>query len=294
VDLGGTKIAAGLVTPAGDVQAIGTVPTPAGAGVDAVVEAIVARVEAARHAAGDAPVTGIGVATPGIVDAAGRIVFATPALPAWSGTRLGERIETATGLPVLVRNDGQAAAWGEWRCGAGRGTGDLVMLTLGTGVGGGIVCGGRLLGGGHGAGGRLGHLSVDEHGAPCWCGARGCLEQYASGTAIARAAAAASAREAVAVARRGDTRAREALRIAAGALGAAIATLVNVLDPDVVVLGGGLADGADLFLDEVAAAVRRRLVPALATTWQLVPAELGGLAAVCGAGLLALERAPAR
>jgi glucokinase len=294
VDLGGTKIAAGLVTPGGQVHAARTVATPASDGADAVVACVIAEIEHTRRAAGDSRVTGVGVATPGIVAPPGRLVFATPALPGWGGVDLAERIEAATGLPTTVRNDGQAAAWGEWRCGAGRRSTNLVMLTLGTGVGGGIVSAGRLLEGGHGAGGRLGHLSVDDDGILCWCGARGCLEQYASGTAIARAAGAATAREVIAAARRADARARDVVRAAAGALSAAIATLVNVLDPEVIVIGGGVAQAAELFLDDVVAGARRRLLPALADGWRLAPAELGGLAAVCGAGLLAREHLAAR
>jgi glucokinase len=295
VDVGGTKIASAIADASGELSAPESVATAATGGADAVLEQVVAGArrasERARNDGED--VVGVAVASPGVIDpATGEIAFATPALPGWAGTGLRGRVEAATGLPVVVRNDGQAAAWGEWRCGAGRGIADLVMLALGTGIGGGVISRGTLLDGAHGAAGRIGHLSIDAAGRPCWCGGRGCVELYASGSAIARAArpAASTAADVVAAARGGDPCAHRLLDEAAEALAAAIAALVNLFDPALVVLGGGLASGAAEFLvDPAVRAARRRLPPVLARSLTVRPAALGGRAALAGVALLALE-----
>lgn len=308
LDLGGTKIAAAAVTRDGTLRDLTVRPTRAGARQDARAEAIVDTLAALVHRLQHrverrgARVAGVAVATPGIVDrASGRVRFATPALPGWSGLPLRERLAAATGHAVLVANDGHAAAWGEWTAGAARGVADAVVLTLGTGVGGGIVSGGRLLDGALGAAGRLGHLSVAARGRACWCGGRGCLEQYASGTAVERSARRArlglapgrrpaaqreragwTAADVVRAARAGDPDARRILQQAGTALGAALASLVNVLNPDRIVIGGGLAAAGALLLEPAECVLRSRLPRLLAARTAVRRSPLGRRAALLG------------
>jgi len=309
VDVGGTKIAAGAVSVSGETFASQLGPTEAGAGAEAVLDRMADMVAAVVRQARDARarVMGVAVATPGVVEReSGAVRFATPALPGWTGADLGERLAALTGMPIAVVNDAHAAAWGEWRAGAGLGTRDMTFVSLGTGIGGGIVADGRLLLGHEGAAARIGHLSVDLDGVACHCGGRGCVEQYASGRAIERAAAAAlataratslrtrasapSAADVIAAARHGDDVAREILAEATRHLGAALATLVNLLNPEVIVLGGGLGAAGDVILAPAAASMARRLPDVLASSASLRPAALGGRSAVVGAALLAWER----
>ncbi|MDR7419092.1 MAG: ROK family protein [Armatimonadota bacterium] len=309
IDLGGTKVAVGLVTRAGDVNALDSVPTPATDGAEAVIDRLTALVrEATAVARGDAStVVGVGLATPGIVDSCtGTVRYATPALPGWTDLALGSRLAAATGFTVIVHNDGHAAAAGESAIGAAAGASDAVVIVLGTGIGGGIVADGRLVRGHLGGAGRIGHLSVEAGGRPCWCGARGCVEQYASGSAVAREAQAAldrgaattlrtlarpvTAADVVQAARSGDTLAGALLSEAGRHLGTALVSLVNVLSPQVVVIGGGLAEAGALLLDPADAVLRERLPAVIRTSVEVRASSLGHRAAVAGAGLLAWER----
>lgn len=308
VDLGGTKVAMGLVSPAGDLAAMDSWPTQAADGAEGILERLVPRI---RALAGEArrtrlEVVGVGLATPGIVDSASGVVrYATPTLPGWTGLALGPRISASTGLAVVVHNDGHAAARGEWALGGVGEAANAVVIALGTGVGGGIIADGRLLPGHLGGAGRLGHLSVEAYGHPCWCGSFGCLEQYASGPAIVRAARAAitpeggpawpgrteplTAGDIIARARAGDAPAAQVLAAAGQYLGAALASLVNVLSPEVVIITGGLAEAGPLLLGPAEAVMRGRLPPPLRGSVELRRSVLGSQAAVAGAGLLAWE-----
>jgi glucokinase len=306
IDVGGTKIAAGAVAGDGETFASHAASTGAEDGSQAVVDRIIGLVQdTAREArASGRHVAGVAIATAGMVDSrTGTVTFATPALPAWAGVDLGERIEKATGLPVRIANDAHAAAWGEWCCGAGRGTHHMVMVTVGTGVGGGVIADGALLRGSHGVAARIGHLTVDGKGHRCWCRGVGCLEAHASGAAIARAARAAldggadtalrgagrrpGAVEVLAAARAGDACARGIADEAARCLGAAFATLVNLFDPEVIVVGGGVADGAGELVDAARQHMADRLPPALSRGVSLRRGALAQRAAVAGAALLA-------
>lgn len=309
IDVGGTKIACGAVTPAGESFAARTVPTEADTGAQAVIGRIADVVAVAAREVRDAgrTVAGVAVASPGVVDPEGGAVsFATPALPGWAGAGLRDRLTELTGLRTSVSNDAHAAAWGEWRRGAGRGTADMLMVTVGTGIGGGVIAGGRLLLGSRGAAGRVGHVSVKVDGRPCPCGGAGCVEQYASGSAIARAAQAAinemqdtslralpgapTAADVLGAARAGDDCATRILGEAAWYLGGALATLVNLFNPAVIVLGGGLAEAGDLFLLPAAQNMTRWLPAVLSGSVAVRRAELGGQSAVIGAALLAWDR----
>jgi glucokinase len=308
IDLGGTKIAVGRVARSGDVDGFGSRPTLAADGASAVIDRLaeLVREVVAALPGGLREVVGVGLATPGIVDSStGTVRYATPALPGWTGLALGPRLAETLGLPVVVHNDGHAAAVGEWAAGAAAGAADAVVVVLGTGIGGGIITGGRLLRGHLGGAGRIGHLSVEAGGRPCWCGARGCIEQYASGSAVARDAQAAidrgaatslralrrppTAADVVRAARREDRLALGLLSEAGRYLGAALVSVVNMLSPQVIVVGGGLADAGALLLGPAEAILRERLPSPVRASVHVRSSTLGYRGAVAGAGLLAWE-----
>ncbi|MDR7555206.1 MAG: ROK family protein [Armatimonadota bacterium] len=309
IDLGGTKVAIGLVSRSGDVDRFRSRPTLAADGAGAVVGRLAALVRevVATLPGGMGAVAGVGLATPGIVDGhTGTVRYATPALPGWTGLALGPRLAEILGLPVFVHNDGHAAAVGEWTVGAAAGAADAVVVVLGTGIGGGIIAGGRLLRGHLGSAGRIGHLSVEAGGRRCWCGARGCIEQYASGSAVARDAQAAidgggatalravrrplTAADVVRAARRKDRLALGLLSEAGRHLGVALVSVVNMLNPQVIVVGGGLAEAGQLLLGSAEEVLRERLPAPVWASVEVRPSTLGYRAAVAGAGLLAWER----
>ena len=266
VDIGGTKIAAGVVDPDGGIVArtLRVTDPDDPAGIEASV------VDCVRELRADADVAGVGVAAAGFISAdRDRVLFA-PNI-AWRDHPLAERIRAEVDIPVVIENDANAAAWGEYRFGAGAGHRDMVMLTLGTGLGGAIVTDGRLVRGAFGAGAELGHLKVNPGGHRCGCGHEGCWEAYVSGTALQKAARAAVvaypdlaasllARAAggkvkgvhvTQAAREGDPLANELLDRLGWWLGYGIATMTAAVDPGVIVPGGGIAADADLFLPAV-------------------------------------------
>lgn len=291
VDLGGTKIAAALVDASGDVGEVRTCLTPAAAGPQAVLDASAGLV---REVAGPGSIAAVGVGSAGVVDPrSGRVLSATDALAGWAGTDLRGGLAARLGARVTVDNDVNAHAVGEaWR-GAGRGVGTMLLVTAGTGVGAAIVVGGRPLPGRRHMVGEIGHLPArGAEGLRCGCGREGHLEAVASGPGLVRhhetlsGRALPDARAVVAAAHTGDATARRAVADAARALGTALAAVVTTLDPDVVVLGGGLAGAGPLWWDGVESALRAELVDLLADVPLRTPA-LGGAAAVVGAARLA-------
>jgi len=287
IDLGGTKILAGVVGRDGSVERSLEVATPAGPG-EAVLEAMDGLVESLAATAGAAAV-GLGVPLnldrrTGVGWRATNLPLRGVDFPAWAARHR---------LPAGVENDGNAAALAEWQVGAARGADDVVALTLGTGVGGGLVLGGRLYRGWA----ELGHLVVDADGPPCQgtCHGRGHLEGMASGLAADRAARdlygdAADAHVLVARAREGDAAAAGALARIGHLLGVAIGSLVNVFDPDVVVVGGGFGAAAgDLVLEPARAAARREAIEPADGRLRIVSAELGEKAGLIGAALVGFE-----
>ena len=284
LDVGGTKILSGLVDRDGNVLEEHEVPS-AGASEDEVLAALDAAVEALL----DARVVAIGYGIPANIErGTGRILWATN-LPL-TDVELRSRSQDRFGLPVGIENDASAAALAEWTLGAGKGTANLLMLTLGTGVGGGIVVDGRLFRGWA----ELGHLVVQEGGRECTCGGHGHLEVLASGSAadvVARdlCGGDADAHALVARAKAGDAAARDALACIGGTLGAAIGSLVNVFDPELVVVGGGFGAAAGtLVLDPAREAARREAIYPANEKLQIVPAELSR-AGLVGAGLVGFE-----
>lgn len=266
VDIGGTKILTALVDEQATVLASWRTPTPAAAGGAAVLKSVEDAIAGAL--AELAPeqrerLVGIGISAAGQVDAdVGAIAYASPNIPGWTGTRVREALSPRFELPVIVDNDANAAAYGEWWAGGGKALDSMVMITVGTGIGGGIVLNGRVLRGGRWRGGEIGHMVIDADGVRCNCGQRGCLEMYASGTAIGRMAREArpgwtpSGPEVFAAAAAGDAVAQGVLERAASYLAAGIVSLSSVLDPDGFLLGGGVSE-QPAFLPLVRAALAR-------------------------------------
>lgn len=287
VDLGGTKILAGALDGEGRVLERHEVPTPTGS-QEEVLDAIAAAIEPLVPAGVDA----LGFGIPSVLDRRTGTALGSINIPL-AGVAVGAELGQRFGVPAAVENDGTVTALAEWRLGAGRGRDSLVVLTLGTGVGGGVVLDGALYRGWA----ELGHVVVVADGPPCQgkCTGRGHLEAFASGNAADRAAErlwgeGANAELLVERGEAGDVKARGALWEIGRLLGAAIGSFTNIFDPELVVVGGGFGLAASAFVLPPALEVARReaLEPARAGL-AIVPAELGSDAGLIGAGLLALE-----
>jgi glucokinase len=308
IDIGGTKIAAIRISSEGEIRARTVRPTPA---TDQT--AAMPAIEAAAAAVFDDDVAAIGVGLAGLMETRSGVLLSAPNL-SWRGLGVSEGLGARFGLPVTVDNDATAAAWGESRLGASRGSEHSLFVGVGTGIGGGIVSGGRLVRGAHGLAGEIGHIIVEPDGPVCGCGNRGCWEQVASGLAIARAGARAVVEEpgstiahlaggdphlatgelVTRAAREGDAAAVAIVTAVAGRLGEGIAGLVNVLDPDVVVVGGGVGEAGDLLMGPLREAYLAAVEGAdVRPDVSIVPAQLGNDAGAIGAALLALEGTPA-
>ncbi|MGW9630311.1 ROK family protein [Agromyces sp. NPDC055520] len=295
VDLGGTKIAAGIVGAGGVVLDRASAPTPAAHGPGAVLETVVRLVgELTARTGADIPVRGCGVGSAGVIDAASGVVSsATDALPGWAGTRVRDVLAADLGMPVVVVNDVHAHALGEARYGAGAGASTVLMIAAGTGVGGALVVDGVVHTGRRGVSGHFGHVpSVEAVGRPCTCGGAGHLEAVASGPAMCAVyrelsgdATVVDGREVVRRAEAGDVHAEASVALAGRALGRTIGGLVNALDPDVVIVGGGLASAGPGWWRALRAAVDDERMPLLADT-PIVEAALGADAAIVGAAAL--------
>ena len=304
VDVGGTKILGGVVDEQGRIVEEVRVTSPA-TDPDAIQDAIAGVVLElqSRH-----EVSSVGVGAAGYIDKARRTVMFAPNI-AWRDVALAERLEHKVDLPVVVENDGNAAAWGEFAFGAGADVDDLLMVTVGTGVGGGIVLDGELYRGAFGVGGEIGHMRVVPGGIECGCGKLGCFEKYASGSALVahvRTAAATDLRAATLVERAGgdvaaitgpmvtelaqcgDAFAVEALAVLGTWLGEGIASLTAVLDPAVVAIGGGVADADELLLGPAREAFRAQLTGrGFRPELEIRKASLGSRAGLIGAADLA-------
>ena len=291
VDLGGTKIASGVVDRDGAVQKNRQRPTPVAA-QDVLLEALDEAVEELL----DDEIAAIGFGIPSRIDQRSGRTLSSTNIPL-EGVDFRDRMADRFGLPVGIDNDGNAATIAEWRFGAGRGVQHMVMLTLGTGVGGGLILDGRPYRGSIGAGAELGHMVIDYDGPRCQgtCRGHGHLEVLASGTAASAAANAllggnATARELVERAQGGDEAARDALAAIGRRLGAGLVTIVNVFDPELIVIGGGFAAGAgDLVLEPAREVAMGESLSPLNELLRIVPAELGPEAGLVGAGLVAFE-----
>lgn len=287
VDIGGTKVAAGVVDDDGNVLAEVRRPTPSD-DADAAIDAVVGVVE---ELGGAHDVAAVGIAAAGFVNAERTTMLFAPNLP-WADVPVRRLVEDRLGIPVDVENDANCAAWAEYRYGAGKGEPDLVCLTVGTGIGAGILIGGRLYRGRFGIAGEPGHLGVVQDGFACGCGNSGCLEQYASGTALIRYASDrgldADGPDITAAAKAGDERAVAAFAEVGRWLGLALADVASVLDPGVFVIGGGVADAGDLLLEPARVSFAAHLPSsAYRPLADIRPALLGNDAGLVGAADLA-------
>ena len=294
VDLGGTKILAGVVDRDGLVDRRESCPTP----VSSQDELFAALDEVVERLLGD-DVGAVGFGIPSMIDQRSGRALHSIHVPL-ADVDFRDRMADRFGLPVGIDNDGNAAAVAEWRLGAGRGTSTLVVLTLGTGIGGGLILDGRPFRGSIGAGAELGHMVLQYGGPPCGgnCTGHGHFEALASGSAAdalarRRYGAGADARRLVDAARGGDDGAVEDLAHVGRRLGAGIASLVNIFNPEVVVVGGGFADAAELILDPAAETMRAEALRPLLDV-RVVPAELGAEAGMIGAALIGFEALDSR
>lgn len=281
LDLGGTNIKR-VVLDGDDIVERDSEPTRSDEGVAAVLD----RLAGLAREAG--PVASVGVALPGLFDIDGRAVLLPNLHGDWVGRPIAEPLADALDRPVRLINDGHAFALAEARIGAARGAEDVLCVVCGTGIGGGLVIGGRLHLGVEDRAGEVGHHTVVEDGPLCGCGNRGCLETLAGARAIAAAAQRPSFKDVVVSARRGDERAREAIRRAAAYIGIAIANLTIFIAPQRIVVGGGVAEAGELLFAPLRAEVERRagrVAPLHAI--DIVPATLGADAGAVGAALAA-------
>ena len=306
VDVGGTKVLGGVVDASGKVLATSRRDTPREGGSE-LTKTIA---EVALELMQEHSITAVGVSAAGFVSSDRKTMLATPNIADWNGVQLDIELTKLIGLPVVIENDANAAAWGEAKFGAGRNQAHMMMLTIGTGVGGGIVVNDELYRGAFGIAAEFGHLRVVPEGHLCGCGARGCFEQYASGSALRR-----HAREAISAspdlarnllargdgtidgltgqaitdaAREGDAVALAAFQTTAQYLGAGIASLAVLLDPSCVVIGGGVIDAGEILLAPTREAMKRYMPFAGKHPYpEIVAAELGNEAGLVGVADLA-------
>ena len=312
VDIGGTKIETALVDDQGRIVASSR--RPSGMGLDPAA-AVVDTVACVRELQADAlgrRIIALGLGMAGQIDPETGTVRDSPNLPGWSNVPIRDELARALDLPTFVLNDVQAATWGEWQRGAGQGISDLVCLFVGTGIGGGIVSGGRLLSGSTGSAGELGHTVLDYRGPPCRCGNIGCLEAHAGGWAIGLRAQQAVAAEPAAgkpllalvqadpealtsaivseAAHQADPLAQRLVAETGEALGAGVASVVNAFNPRMVILGGGVIEGLPELMEMVKGSVQWRALPSARASLDIVKAQLGSYAVTIGAATLARQR----
>ena len=309
LDVGGTKLAAGVVAADGAVCSFLRIASQVDQGPDRMIERHLDLGREAVRAAGVSwdEISAVGIACGGPLDPVAGIIQSPLSLPGWDDVPLVAIVQRALDRPAVVDNDATACALAEYRFGAGRGRGlgSLVYLTISTGIGGGLVLDGRLFRGAAGNAGELGHLTVDYLGRRCACGRRGCLEAYASGTNIAvrarealatgRASSLAAlpavrAEDVAAAAAAGDPLAAEIWDETTAILGSAVANILDVFNPDLVVLGGGVTRAGEQLLGPVREAGLRQSMPPARRVADVVLAALGDEVGVVGAAAVAFER----
>ena len=294
IDLGGTNTKYGLVSSAGRLLLDASLPTPAEAGQAALLTHLkkVAHAVQKQAAKLPQPVSAIGIATAGWINSkTGEVAYATDNLPGWTGARIASELSAATGLPVAVENDANALAVAEKRFGAGRHLHDFICITLGTGLGAGCYVRGDLNRGAHYFANALGHIALDSDGPPCSCGQRGCLETYVNAAALLRYAGPSfnSAADVIAAANGGAQPAIEAIQKLGHYLARGCATAVQLLDPEAIILSGGLAEKNPLLIEALATGLST-----LVSAWQqrhlqIITSETGYFGGVLGGAALAMD-----
>jgi glucokinase len=302
IDLGGTLLRAACVTEAGEVIASSRLPVDAARGPGAIA----AQIEALAMSVRDSETAGIGIGVPGTFDRERGVVLGIPALPGFGGYPLAAQVSERTGLPCVLENDATAAAIGEWRAGAGRSCENFVYVTIGTGIGSGVIVDGRVMRGVSGLAGEVGHTRISDCEVVCACGSQGCWQSVASGTALgdrARAAVAANpggliaqlarggtatAHHAGLAARQGDWQALELIDEHARWVGYGLVNVRHIYAPERIVIGGGLSSLLDLMAARIAVVVRQRGLPGFPPI-QIVAAELGDDSGIIGAAFQAAD-----
>ena len=295
LDIGGTKLAAGVVAPDGEVRGFVVAPAHAERGPDDGLARLfeLGHRALAEAGVGEEEIEGVGIGCGGPLDSSRGVLIAPLHLAGWTNVPVVELASEAFGRPAVLDNDATAGAAAEHRFGAGRGTQNMVYLTISTGVGGGVVIDGVLHRGASGNGGELGHVTVDWHGRECrGCGRRGCLEAYASGTSIAERAREAGldvegAADVAAAAARGEPVAARVWDETCEALACGITSIANLFEPEVVVLGGGVVRTGEQLLGPVRRSVTEQ---AIGPHVKIVAAALGDAVGVAGAAAIAYER----
>ncbi len=310
IDIGGTNIVAGTVAEDGsEVLGLVSEPTLAEQGAEGVLSRIMKLARASMAAARGKEIAGLGIGSPGPLDTTTGVVLLTPNL-GWVNFPLRDRVAGALGMPATLDNDANCAIFGEWWRGAARGASHVVGLTIGTGIGGGIVLAGRVYRGKSDIAGEIGHMTIDLNGRRCKCGNYGCLEAYASGPAIAARAiegieagadsslpryvngdlARITAQIVYEAAHDGDEYALEVVHDTAKFLGAGVANVVNIFNPEVVVICGGVTLAGDKLFLPLRSEVKRRAFKPAVEACRIVPGELTGTAGVYGAAAVFMQR----
>lgn len=310
VDLGGTNLRIAAVSPQGELLEKIALDTEVKEGRERVIADMVGAIRDLQGRMRGASLAGIGIGVPGVINLATGMIRQSPNLPGWNEFPVRDDIERLLKAPVILENDANAAALGEHWVGAGKEVSGLCILTLGTGIGGGIILDGKIWHGQDGMGGELGHMTIDPNGALCGCGNLGCIEAYASATAILRMAHAAinvgrspalrRAAEEVGeltaeiiyiTAQQGDRVAREIFELVGRSLGVAIGNLINIFNLPLYVLAGGVARGWDAFEAHLMDEVQKRSVVYRATQTRIEPSKLGAEAGLLGAAYLPFQAA---
>ncbi|MFC1928197.1 ROK family protein [Chloroflexota bacterium] len=311
IDLGGTKIITTLISDKSAMIARDYTPTLAGEGPILVIDRMFSAVDRLCRLKNIdlSQLSAISIASAGVIDMEKGTITKSPNLPGWINIPLRGIVEEKYKIHTFLINDATAAALGEHHLGVGKGTSNLVLLTLGTGIGGGIIINDNLYFGSSGGAGEIGHMTIDVNGTRCSCGNIGCLEMLASGKAVAKEAIRRisygekscltemvegeieniTAKEISLAAREGDTLALEVIAKAAYYLGVGIVNLVNILNPEIIIIGGGMSNMGDLLLNPARQVVKERAFRLSSESVRIVPAQLGNDAGVFGAAIFTFQ-----
>lgn len=305
IDLGGTMVKIGIVNSNGEILRKDEIETRLELGFQKVVERICNKI---KEIVDLKDVKAVGIGSPGSIDHDKGIIKFSPNFPGWNNVPLKDEIEKHLNVPVFIENDANSAALGEKWFGEGKNKDHIVVLTLGTGIGGGVITHGKLLTGSDGIGAELGHMIVDPHGPICGCGNYGCLEAMASATALIRYANESrkrfpeskifelesqrnvlGAREIFDAYRANDKLAIRIFDTFVDAMSVGITSIIHIFNPQVVILGGGMSRSADLFIPKIREKVSMRVIPSFMGTFEIVGSRLGNDAGILGAAAIALE-----
>jgi glucokinase len=301
VDLGGTNLRAAAVSEKGIVLERVSLPANFGAGPLQVVDEIVTAIAQIRDHVPQGVLRGVGIGVPGFIDIEAGVVIGSSNLPGFNDFPVRDEIQKRLGTPIVLENDANAAALGEKWLGAGQNVKDLILLTLGTGIGGGVIINGKILHGSHGMAGEFGHMTVFPDGNPCGCGNNGCLEKHASATAIAAMGRMMhfgqeinTAEDVFRLAQAGNVRAHQVFDAVGRALGIALASLINAFNFPLYLLSGGPLPAWEFFSAAMFAEVRKRSFTYARTGTRIEKAMLGGDAGLLGAAYLPFQETLAR